>query len=338
MPDIKKRLRSILKNIKNHRIVVAGDMVLDQFWYGRAQRLSREAPIPIISLDKTMPSPGCAANTVANIASLGAIPLPVGAIGEDEAGENLIDLYRKHDITTDFLVKSPFIETPTKIRILAGSLHTHRHQIARVDRQNILTDREDVRKSLKKSYIDSLKDAEAIIFSDYGLKIATFLFSIKKPNIITAVDSRFELKNFKGCTFATPNEEEAELASGIPINENPDNLERVGIKILESLSLSSLLLTRGQKGIALFEPDRKRRDIPIFGSSEVVDVTGAGDTVMAVAACSKAAGATFFEAALLSNIAGGVVVGRQGTATITPPEIDESIEEWDYLNEIRSRK
>lgn len=324
------RLVKFVRAFSGARVVVAGDLVLDRFWYGAVQRISREAPVPIVRIASTRLLPGCAANTVWNLAALGAAVVPVGVVGEDESGRQIQRLFAKKGVDCRGIVSAREWETPTKTRILAGTLHGPRQQLVRVDsgEENVLSD--GLVKEVKKRLHEVLDGASALILSDYGCGLVQALdVDEYVTNVgISALDSRFALTEFKGLTTATPNEEEFELACGKQLDEDEGLLDREGQAMRERLGLQALLVTRGRKGMSLFEKNKPPVHLPVVGEDQVVDVTGAGDTVISAYVLALAAGAGFLDAASIANAAGGVVVQKHGTATTDPEELVRTLQEW----------
>ncbi len=306
--------------------------MLDRFWYGNVQRVSREAPVPIVRLAQTRLLPGCAANTVWNLASLGAKPIPVGAVGADREGDELVDVLSRSGVDTSLLVRWPSWATPTKTRILAGTFHGHKQQMVRVDSGEENAFDEPLLSRLRGGLDRALEGADALIVSDYGYGMAEALqvrgFVHRVP--LSALDSRFNIGAFAGAglTTATPNEEEFEQACGIPVGDDDALLESEGEAMRSRLGLKALLVTRGGKGMSLFEAGRAVVHMPVVGSDQVVDVTGAGDTVISAYVLSLCAGASFHQAAAIANAAGGIVVQKHGTATATTEEIALTLKEW----------
>lgn len=323
-------LVEIVRSFRGRRIAVLGDMVLDRFWYGDVQRVSREAPVPIVRLSGVHLLPGCAANTVYNLAALGADPVPVGVVGKDREGDALLKLLADAGARTEALVRGGNWVTPTKTRILAGNPRGHRQQLVRVDSGEHNEYPEKLREDLRKALRKALRGACGLVFSDYGYgalaAVGARAFVGAAP--VTALDSRFALSDLPGVTTATPNEEEFEGAVAHRIGEGLDVLEREGAALRARLDLKALLVTRGKRGMALFEKGCDPAHLPVVGPDEVVDVTGAGDTVMASYVLSLCAGASFIEAAWIANIAGGIVVQKFGTATTDPDELRARIRAW----------
>lgn len=324
-----KRLINIVSSFDGSKILVIGDLVLDRFWFGNVQRISREAPVPIVKLVKTSLLPGCCANSASNIASLNGIPILVGIVGEDAEGVELLKILEDLGATTKFVLQEKGWKTPTKTRILAGTSHGPKQQLVRVDSgENPSFKKQSVEK-IKESLKRAIKETDFVVISDYGYGLCESfdLLSFLKGKVV-AVDSRFNLDSFSGATTATPNEEEFEKAIGKEIPKEPEQFYKAGENLRRSLNLEALLVTRGSKGMALFERNRKPLEIEIVGKDEVVDVTGAGDTVISAYILSLSKGADFAESANIANVAGGMVVQKPGTATVSQEELIKQIELW----------
>ena len=325
-----RNLSEIVGRFAGIRVVVAGDLVLDRFWYGAVQRISREAPVPIVRLTRTRLVPGCAANTAWNLAALGATPVPVGVAGQDREGDALLSLFAEKGIPVDAIARPEAWETPTKTRILAGPLHGPKQQLARVDsgEANVFTP--GLVSELRSALDRALEGAGALILSDYGLGLVGAVgvqeYSGAVP--VSALDSRFALGQFHGLTTATPNEEEFEEACEVSLGDDEALLESVGESLRARMGLKALLVTRGAKGMSLFETGQRPLHLPVVGSDQVVDVTGAGDTVIAAYVLALCAGATFPEAAAIANAAGGIVVQKHGTATTGVEELKATLQAW----------
>lgn len=325
-----RELAKLAGRLRGRTVVVAGDLVLDRYWYGAVQRVSREAPVPIVRLGDTRLMPGCAANTVMNLAALGARVRPVGAAGKDREGDALVGLLDGAGADCAGVVRSSGWTTPTKTRVLAGSLHGPRQQLVRVDSGEDNAHSPAVVRAVRRALEAALRGADALVVSDYGYGLVEAVgvdgFAGRVP--VSALDSRFGLKRFKGLTTATPNEEEFAAAAGPGSVEDAGALERAGEALRAHMGLRALLVTRGSKGMCLFEAGRRPEHIAIVGTDEVVDVTGAGDTVISTYVLALCAGGTFSQAAHLANVAGGIVVERQGPATTTPSELKNRLAVW----------
>ena len=327
--NLRARLLSIVDRFAGNRIAVAGDFVLDRFVHGLPKRISREAPVLILKYASEQNVPGGGANTAANIASLGGLPRPAGAIGRDQEGRTLEGLLARAGGDVSGLLPVEGYATPTKTRILGGGLHSIRQQVVRIDREDVLPDGPDLREALAERVRAACAGASVLVLSDYGYGSSRpewiGVARAASPGIRVLVDSRFRLAEYAGADAATPNEEELERACGESLDDSEDRFERAGRALLARLSSPALLVTRGSRGMALLRPDAATLSIPVSGTAQVADVTGAGDTVIATFALALAAGASFVEAALLSNFAGGVVVMKTGTATVSPDELRAEI-------------
>ncbi len=308
------------------KIVIIGDLVADQFLHGTISRVSREAPVFILRHDETETLAGGAANAAVNVASLGGNVKLVGFVGTDANGRSLLEKLENSKVNCAFVISDEKIQTTTKVRVLAGQHYAPRQQVIRIDYENQTEISEELRNGLKENLTEAAKDADAIIFSDYNYGAATpDIFEIARrvsaeKHIPLLIDSRFRLEHFAGAATATPNQEEVEQILGKDFTiENCESLR-------EKLDLKSLLVTRGNKGMLLVEKNKKPLEIEVVGSSEPVDVTGAGDTVIATYALALASGLNFADSANLANHAGGIVVMKKGTACVNLSELVESIE------------
>lgn len=328
-PVAKERLLAIVAAFEGRRLVVAGDYVLDRFIYGHPKRVSREAPVLILRFWKEECLPGGAGNTAANVASLGGVPLPVGVLGDEEAGQALREIFRSRGIATEGLLSSAQYRTPTKTRVLGGAPHSIKQQIVRYDREDRLARDEKLERALAENLGGAALEAHGAILSDYGYgsvsPAAVALLRAKLSGGPITVDSRHDLPSYTGVDAATPNEEELEEAAGGLLQDSAQKLEVAGTALRRRMGCSTLLVTRGSRGMALFESAGAPTLLPVHGTDQVADVTGAGDTVLATFSLALASGASPFEAALLANFAGGVVVMKMGTATVTPDELREAI-------------
>ena len=324
------RYEQLLTRFRRLRVVVAGDLIADEFIYGRVERVSREAPVLILGYDTTEIVPGGAGNAASNAAALGATVDVVGLVGRDSAGRRMLDALPARARTSAVRRAGGYV-TPVKTRILAGGIHSAKQQVVRIDRAGGTPDSLAAR-DVEAALARVARSADALIISDYGSGLVTPAlwrrvgrsFPKSKPPV-TLVDSRYALGEFKGMTACTPNEPEVEGLLGIRVNDNLDALERAGRMLLKRLRTAAVLITRGSRGMALFEPKKATELIPIVGSDQVTDVTGAGDTVIATFTLALAAGATFSEAAYLANHAAGLVVMKRGTATVTIDELRASL-------------
>src|ERR1700736_2154701 len=327
------RLKRIVEAFPNLTVTVLGDLVADEFVFGEISRVSREAPVLILRHRERSVVPGGAANAANNLADLGVNVLPVGVVGDDEPGRLLIKYFRHKRIATSGVLKDKSYTTVTKTRILAGMTHTSRQQVVRVDREPEQAPNRHLTRELILAAREYVRASDALLISDYGYGAAT-------PAIVTVLrqkarmgtvplvlDSRHRLFEYSGVTAATPNETEVEEALGSRIGQNWETLVSAGEQIMARMKLQSLVITRSGDGMVAFNHGHKPVDIPIFSSDEVADMTGAGDTVIAAFTAALAAGATTEEAAQLANYAGGIVVMKRGTATVSRQELLNALEQ-----------
>ena len=331
---VESRLTSLLDAFPSRRVAVIGDLIADEFIYGRVARVSREAPVLILQYDSTQILPGGAGNAANNVAALGARTHIVGLTGKDEAGKRL-HASLAH-INTRGLLSPQGYCTPVKTRILAGGVHTAKQQIVRIDRV-VPTDCDaKSRAAFTRAALKAAADCDAILMSDYGTGLVTpelaaalstkVQAAAKRRTIPILIDSRYDLLKYRDLTACTPNESEVEHILDTKIGDNVKALERAGRDLLKRTRMNAVLITRGSRGMAVFEPDRPTVHVPIYGSDEVADVTGAGDTVIATMTLAIAAGGSFYEAARLANYAAGLVVMKRGTATVSPQELRDAIQ------------
>jgi len=315
-------LKKLIGQFKGKHVAVLADIVADVFLYGEIARISREAPVLILNHRNTKQVPGGGGNAIANISALGGIPYPIGVIGDDSEGERLLSHFASLNIDISGIEKVPYYKTPTKMRILASMPHGYQQQVVRLDWGSVL-DNEPVLKRVEKKVRTALKKTDAFMISDYGYGVVSpeMISKLQFNGVPTTLDSRFSIHKFSGMTAATPNESEVEAVLGITIGNDLAKLNKAGRSLRKRLNHDALLITRGKEGMALFERGKKPIHIPIHGSDEVADVTGAGDTVIATLTLALAAGGSMYEAVRLANIAGGIVVMKYGTATVSAEEL-----------------
>lgn len=313
-------------------VAVIGDVVADEFVYGRVARVSREAPVLILEYDSTEIVPGGASNAANNVAALGGRALLAAVVGRDDAARRLIGTLHKR-VDSRRVLRAAGHSTPLKTRILAGGIHSPKQQVVRIDRGVSKPVNASSRKAFEKAAMDLVLRADAVLVSDYGSGLVTpALVSRLRTTLKRAghpvpilLDTRYRLLEYSGLTACTPNESEVEQALGVHIDDNARVLEQAGRAVLDRTRMDAVLITRGSRGMALFVRDLPTIHIPIFGTDSIVDVTGAGDTVVATMALALGAGATFEDAAHLANIAGGLVVMKRGTATVSSTELRNAI-------------
>ena len=320
-----ERLLRLVDAMAGQPVAMLVDLVADVFITGTPKRISREAPVLILSYQGEQLIPGGGANAVANVAALGGRPLPLGIVGDDPHGRALLEDLAGRGVATEGIATRSGYRTPTKVRILGGGKHSIKQQIVRYDIEETLT----LTDGERKRFADLLKGwagkARVAILSDYG-------YGTVEPGLLPLVraalgddatlvaDSRYRLGGFKGLDGATPNEEEAEALLGSTINDDPDRLEDAGRELRRRLEAGFLLITRGSRGMSLFR-DGASAHLPVSGTDQVADVTGAGDTVIGTIALALAAGGSLLEAAKLANRAAGIVVGKFGPATVSVDEL-----------------
>lgn len=322
-----KLFETIRNEFSKKKIVIVGDLVADQFLRGTISRVSREAPVFILRHDETETLAGGAANAAVNIASLGSKAVLVGLVGEDANADNLLKALAGSSVNSRLVVRSKEFRTTTKVRVLAGQHYAPRQQVIRIDYENRVPINDQINQKLKENLISAASGSDAIIFSDYDYGVASVelyglaLTIANEKNIPLLVDSRFRLENFPGATSATPNKEEVERLFGKQLAEEDC------VDLCAKLKYRSMLVTLGNEGMLLVENGKKPVRFDCIGSNEPLDVTGAGDTVIAAYALGLASGLGFAEAARIANHAGGIVVMKKGTASVSSAELLRSIEE-----------
>ena len=332
-PKEADRLKKLVEAFPNLTITLLGDLVADEFIFGEISRVSREAPVLILKHRERTVVPGGAANAANNLADLGVNVLPVGIVGDDEPGRMLLKYFRHKRIAVSGVLKDKTYTTVTKTRILAGMTHTARQQVVRVDREPQEAPNAHLTRELYLAARNYAHASDALLVSDYGYGAATpaIVTTLQEKGKLGAmpivVDSRYRLVQYSGVTAATPNEPEVEEALGVRIGQDWNKVVAAGEQVMARMKLQSLVITRGRDGMVAFDHKHKPVDIPIFGSDQVADVTGAGDTVIAAFTAALAAGATTEEAAQLANYAGGIVVMKRGTATVSRDELLHAIEQ-----------
>jgi rfaE bifunctional protein kinase chain/domain len=321
-------LADYVEQFSSKTVVLFGDFVADEYQFGEISRVSREAPVLILRHRETHFAPGGGANAANNFSALGARVFPISAVGDDPAGNALITYFRAKRVDVSGITRVKGWTTPTKTRFLAGWAHTVGQQVLRVDREPQSPLPDAVHKKLQEKLQGRLRSAHALAVSDYGFGVAAparvrQAISKQKSALPVTLDARYNLHAYAkaGITSATPNEAELEALHHAPIGQDLSELTRCGASTLAEMKLRALLVTRGRDGMALFEPGDRLTQISVYGSDQAVDVTGAGDTVLAAYTVALACGASPLEAAHIANIAGGLVVMKRGTATVTRDEL-----------------
>lgn len=332
----KERLLNLVDGFSSRRVLVVGDLIADEFIYGEVSRVSREAPVLILKYDATQIVGGGAGNAANNVAALGGRARLAGLVGTDDEGRRLLASFHR-GVDKAHVVRAREYRTPVKTRILAGGVHAARQQVVRIDRETGWPLDAKVSAALAKKLksAHALDDCDAVIISDYGSGLVTPALAdairravarrTRRRPVPVLLDSRYGLLDYRGLTACTPNESEVEAALGVRIDDDADALETAGRLLLRRTGMPAVLITRGSRGMALFQPKQATIHVPIFGGDEVADVTGAGDTVIASFGLALAAGASFYEATRLANYAGGLVVMKRGTATVSAQELSDAV-------------
>jgi rfaE bifunctional protein kinase chain/domain len=326
----KKDYLEIIDRFGQSRVALYGDLVLDRFILGTPKRISREAPVIILRHEGQWDVPGGGANALANLAALGVEVTAIAALGDDEPGRALIAALEERQIDTGRIVTVPGYRTPTKVRVLGGGASSLKHQVARYDIEDVLPENGPWRTSVREHLATVAPTAGAVAISDYGYgcvqpdALASFdTETAQRPWL--CLDSRYRIGSFAGIDGATPNLQELEAHCGRRLESDADVADGAE-ELRRTLAARFLLATRGNRGMTLVETDREPVHIPVFGSDQVADVTGAGDTVLAVLTAALAAGAEPVTAARLANIAAGLVVMKLGTASVSAAELRAAVE------------
>jgi rfaE bifunctional protein kinase chain/domain len=313
------------KTFAGKKIAIIGDLVADQFLKGTIARVSREAPVFILRHEETETRCGAAANAAANVASLGGEPLLVGTLGTDANGKLLAKALAENGIAADHVIVDDHLLTTTKIRVLAGQHYAGKQQVIRIDYENDRSMSGETAAKIRENLGSACEAADAVIVSDYNYGVANSEITdavreiAKKRGIPLVIDSRFRLASFAGATSATPNLDEFEQIAGSGLTDKECDAVR------EKLGFDSLLVTCGNSGVLLLERGREPLRYKAVGPLEPVDVTGAGDTVIAAYTMALASGFAPAEAARIANHAGGIVVMKKGTATVSIEELVDSL-------------
>ena len=323
---MKDKLISIVDKFKSKKVLVIGDIMLDEYHWCDVSRISPEAPVPVCSVNKTTLVPGGAGNVALNIETLGANVLLAGTIGNDSSGDKLITILNKHNINTEGLIRDDEKPTILKSRIIA-----HQQQMVRVDRENNDDITQSTRNKLFKFIESQITTLDAILISDYakGTLPETFIQRIislaNTENKIVVIDPKGDnYTKYKGAFTLTPNFKEFTTVIKKSLTSEKDIADEA-IKLVKRLNLNALLITRSEKGMSIISRDLEKIDIPTQ-AKEVYDITGAGDTVIATLTLALSSGTTMETAAQLANIAAGLVVAKVGTSTISPEELETELQ------------
>ena len=321
-----ERARDLVGRFEGRRLVVVGDLMLDRFIWGAVRRISPEAPVPVVEVERESQHLGGAGNVVANLVALGAEAVPVGVVGDDANADLLESEFRRAGVDTSAVVRDATRPTTTKTRIIA-----HSQQVVRADRERRHAVEAEVEAALFDAFVAHLERADAVVVSDYdkglltGGLLARLLGAARERDMVVCLDPKVRrFAQYRPVTVVTPNHYEAEAATGLPAGTD-EEIEACARRIQEMLDGAAVLVTRGEAGMSLAEPGGHMAHIPTV-AREVYDVTGAGDTVIATLALALGAGAPLRDAAELSNYAAGIVVGKVGTATVSRSELLDWVE------------
>lgn len=320
-----ERFKKIIGRFSRAKILVIGDLILDEFVWGSVSRISPEAPVPVVWVDRESYMPGGASNVANNITAQGASVYVAGVVGTDQRADKLIELLSQNGIGTEGVVSDPSRPTTLKTRIIAGH-----QQVVRVDREKIDHLPQAVLKEIVFYSKKIIPRVDAVIIEDYGKGVITpsllkemVKFARQHKKIITVDPKEEHFSYYKGVTSITPNNHEASVAAGIKIKDQK-SLRIAGLKLLQRIKSDSVLITRGENGMCLFQKNGRMTQIPT-AAQQVFDVSGAGDTVIGIFTLAMACGANTLDAARISNIAAGIVVGKVGVAVTDPQELIERI-------------
>ena len=318
-------MQNIKRNFSDIKVLVIGDIMIDQYWWGDVDRISPEAPVPVVHINKKNFVAGGAANVAANVASLGAKPILIGIVGEDSEGKNLLDVLNSQDINVDNLLISKNRPTTVKTRIIANNQH-----VVRIDQEKSKAINKNQENEIFINFEKQIDKVDIVLLSDYAKGVFSeemcvrLITKAKKRNKLIIVDPKGKnYQKYKGSTVLTPNQKESLEAVNLEF-EGEESIEIAGNKMQNELDLECLIITRGKDGMSLFQKDEKTTNLNA-SARKIFDVTGAGDTVIATLATAIGAGYDFQTAAKLANTAGGKVVEQVGTSTI---KIDDLVKEF----------
>ena len=324
---MRDRFSEFMERMRGRRVLVLGDVLADEYIEAETARVSREAPVLILRRTGSRVIPGGAGNAILNVQALGGIPIPVGVLGQDDMGSAVAGAFTERGIDASSLVQAPSRRTVRKTRVMAGGAHGQKQQVLRIDDDSAQKLSPDIESRIRDELITRLREAHAVILSDYGY--GTLSHTLRETAIERArarslpicADSRYDLIRFRGVTYATPNESEAiEATRALP--DAPRGLRETAERLRRELSARFVIVTCGQDGMVVAEEGGRFHEIPIYGSAEAADVTGAGDTVAAATLLSLLANAEPREAAAFATIAAAIVVQKHGAATASPEEIE----------------
>ena len=329
-----KRLLRLLGRFKDCRILVVGDLMLDRFIWGEVERISPEAPVPVLRITSEGFRLGGAANVIHNIQALGGNVTACGVVGRDESGKRLLGELKRIDGLTEGVVSAGRFQTTQKTRIIATPRH---QQIVRLDRESRDRIDPEIARALCRFVKKRGPEFDAIVISDYGKGVVhpelldAAAEMVEKSKVLCIIDPKEEnFHRYRKASLLTPNKEEASAASGVRIRDEA-SLHEAGKKLLKLWQAEAVLITRGQEGMSLFYQDSMNGYFPT-AAREVFDVTGAGDTVAATCALALACRSTYEEAAVLANLAAGIVVGEVGTFAVPHDRLKKAVQTASWKN------
>lgn len=333
MDEFRQQLLQLIPRLASQTVLVIGDLFLDEYVIGQATRLSREAPIPVLELVRRFCVPGGAANPAHNIRALGGRATVVGLIGKDEAGTELLSELRKAGVDPAGVIVDGSRPTTTKTRIVAEGTLRFPQQIARMDRLNRQPIDGEIEGRLVQQIQQLVPKVGAVLVSDYQSGVATqaivdaALRSTRAEGKLRTVDAQGTFFKYAGFNLIKGNRQEIEAALTCPLGKEED-YHLAGAQLLDELGADAVLITRGAEGLSLMARDEGYHHLPAANRTEVFDVTGAGDTVIAVSTLALVAGASAVVAARLANYAAGLVVRKLGNAVVTAEELAWAIHNW----------
>lgn len=327
-----RQFRGAIAAFSGAKIAVLGDFTADVYVYGKPHRVSREAPVVVARYERESMVPGGAANAVINLWALGAKILPVGVVGEDAQGRDLVEQLIRREIPVDGIARDPRSATITKTRFMVGDAYAPTQQVFRIDHHADAVLHEAAESTVLESLDKAAGEADALLVSDKAHsvlteKVAARVREIAASGKLVCADSHARYEFLKGVRIVTPNQREAEYAAGI-LARSEEDVVRLGFCLLELLETAIALITRGNQGMILFEGGGNFTKIPVSNPDDVIDVTGAGDTVSSVVTLALATGADPLTAALLANHAAGMVVMQSGSRAVSAEDLLEAILDW----------
>ena len=321
------RFGEFLEGMRGRRVLVVGDVLADEYIEAETARVSREAPVLILRRTGSRVIPGGAGNAILNVQALGGAPIPVGVLGADDMGAAVAGSFAERGIDASSLVQAPSRRTVRKTRVMAGGAHGQKQQVLRIDDDSAQKLSPDIERRIQDELRTRLRDAHALILSDYGYGTLSHgvreaaIEGARAHGIPVCADSRYDLIHFRGVTYATPNESEA-IEATRALHDPPNGLRETAERLRRELAARFVIVTCGQDGMVVAEEGGRFHEIPIWGTAEAADVTGAGDTVAAATLLAVLAGADPREAASFATIAAAIVVQKHGAATASPEEIE----------------